>query len=83
MTSSSLSLRPTAPPSAPQDSQDQRYNLQLGGLSLSVAPPDLNRLSSNPALHRAGNTLEAGVDGATNLARNVFGRLIDRVQSGV
>ncbi|KAL7006279.1 vacuolar protein sorting-associated protein 45 [Cystobasidiomycetes sp. EMM_F5] len=79
MQSSSLSLRP--PPPEQQSSQES-FNLQLGNISLSVAPPniDLKNLASNPTLHRAGNTLEAGVDGAANLARNVFGKLMDRVQ---
>merc|ERR1712093_483914 len=88
MTSSALSLRPSLLPPAQQQqqqqqaAQDQRYNLQLGNISLSVAPPnvDLNKLAANPALSRAGNTLEAGVDGAATLARNVFGRIRDRVQ---
>lgn len=82
MTSSALSLRPSAPPQ--QQAASQSYNLQLGNISLSVAPPnvDLNKLAANPALNRAGNTLEAGVDGAANLARNVFGKLIERVQQG-
>ncbi|CAD6575298.1 MAG: vacuolar protein sorting-associated protein 45 [Cyphobasidiales sp. Tagirdzhanova-0007] len=80
MTSSSLSLRPPVPPSQPSQ---ERYNLQLGNISLSVGPPvDLNKLATNPTLNRAGNTLEAGVDGAATLARNVFGLIKNRQASG-
>jgi hypothetical protein len=72
MQSSSLSLKPAVPPTDAQD----RYNLSLGGISLSVAPPnvDLNKIASDQTLNRVGNTLEAGVDAA----RNVFGRLRER-----
>lgn len=78
MQSSSLSLRPPGPAAT---ASQERFNLQLGNISLSVAPPniDLNNLSANPTLNRAGNTLEAGVDGAATLARNVFGKIRERV----
>ena len=79
MQSQTLSLRPAGPEQQPSQ---ERYNLQLGNISLSVVPPDLNKLATNETLHRAGNTLEAGVDGAANLARNVFDRIRDRVQQG-
>lgn len=71
MQSASLSLKPAAAPG-----NDSAYNLSLGGISLSVAPPnvDLNKIASDQTLNRVGNTLEAGVDAA----RNVFGRLRER-----
>lgn len=77
MQSSSLSLRP--PPPADLTDQ-QRYNLQLGNISLSVAPPtvDLKGFTSDPTVNRLGNTLEAGVDGATTLAKSLWGNFRER-----
>lgn len=74
ISASNLNLRPAA--EASMADQEQRYNFQVGNISLSVGQPnvDLNSLTSNSALHRATNTLEAGVDGAANLAKNLFSR---------
>lgn len=75
ISSSALSLHPAAP--AQQQQQDeQRYNFSVGNISLSVGQPnvDLNSIASSSALHRAGNTIEAGVDGAATLARNLFSK---------
>jgi vacuolar protein sorting-associated protein 45 len=43
-------------------------NLQLGNLSLSVG-------TTNGQPSRTANTIEAGVDGVRDVARNLFGRV--------
>lgn len=76
ISSSALSLHPPNQASNVQQQDDQRYNFSVGNISLSVGQPnvDLNSFATSTALHRAGNTVEAGVEGATNLARNLFSK---------
>jgi hypothetical protein len=68
--SSALAVRPyTAQQhaTANQSGGGPGLNLQIGGLSLSVG--------SNGQPSRTANTIEAGVDGVKDVAKNIFGRV--------